>query len=162
MDLYLIRHADALPQGENNIDSDESRPLSDLGWQQAAKLAQAFKKRGIKLDTIVSSPLVRAQQTATQLRTVLELTEEQMVTCTDLAPGGRPKKVARCMNGLEGESLALVGHQPDLGECIGWLIGEKEAQIHVSKAGAAYVHLEGSFSKGGGMLMWLITPDWCE
>jgi len=162
VDIYLIRHADALPQGANGIDCDEKRTLSDEGWKQAGNLARALKKRGIVLDTIVTSPLARAQQTALQLRTVLELSEAQVEICDDLAPGGRPKRVAREVNGRAGNSIALVGHQPDLGYYAGWLLGEKEVQINFAKGGAALIHVEGSFTKGAGTLIWLITPEWVE
>lgn len=162
MDLYLIRHADALPQGADGINTDEERPLSSEGFLQAKKLGGAFKKHKLAFDLIVSSPLVRAQQTASELRQVLELTEHQMETREELAPGGRAKKLVRYLNGLQATSIALVGHQPDLGKYAAWLIGEKEVQIHFAKAGAAYVRIEGPPGKGSGVLLWLITPDWLE
>lgn len=162
MDIYLIRHADALPQDANGIKSDEERPLSEEGWAQASKLGKAFKKRGIILDLLVTSPLVRAEQTATALRAVLELPESQLETRDELAPGGRPKKLARYLNGLQANSVALIGHQPDLSLYAGWLMGEKEVEIHFAKAGAALLRVEGALSKGGGVLMWLITPEWAE
>jgi phosphohistidine phosphatase len=160
MDIYLVRHADALPQGVNNIHSDEERPLSEIGWKQAAQLGKALKKMGVVLDTLLCSPLVRAQQTALQLRTVLELPESAIETRDELAPGGRPKKVARCMNGLPGASIGLVGHLPDVGIYAGWLLGNKELAIQFDKCGAALIHVEGAIAKGAGTLIWLITPQW--
>jgi phosphohistidine phosphatase len=161
MELYLVRHADALPQGDG-IASDEERPLSDEGRAQATKLGCAFKKRQIALDLIVVSPLVRAVQTAAEMRTVLGLSEEQIEIREELAPGGRPKKLVRYLNGLQANSIALVGHQPDLSLYAGWLMGEKEVQINFVKAGSAHIHVEGSPAKGTGVLMWLITPEWIE
>ena len=114
MDLFFIRHADALPQDNTSIKCDEERPLSEKGWSQASKLGAAFKKRRIVLDLLVSSPLVRAEQTATSLRTVLELSPSQIETRNELSPGGRPKKLARYLNGLQANAVGLVGHQPDL------------------------------------------------
>lgn len=160
MDLYLIRHADALPQGAEGIQTDEERPLSDEGVLQTQKLGEAFKRHRLSLDLIVSSPLVRAQQTAAGLRQALELSEQQLETRDELAPGGRAKKLVRYLNGLQANSIALVGHQPDLGKYAGWLIGEKEVQINFAKAGAAFIRIEGPPGKGAGVLMWLITPDW--
>ncbi|MCE9533098.1 MAG: phosphohistidine phosphatase SixA, partial [Planctomycetes bacterium] len=139
MDIYFIRHADAIPQGENGIETDEQRPLSDEGIQQANSLAHAFKKRGITFDLIATSPLVRAQQTTAALRTILEIEESHVVTSDELAPGGRPRKLSRYVNGQLGNSIALVGHQPDLSMYAAWLLGEKEVQIHFAKAGAAYI-----------------------
>ena len=160
MDIYLIRHADALPQGSNGIESDEARPLSELGWKQAAELGNAFKKRGIRFDLIATSPLARASQTAQQLRLALDIPDAQVETRDELAPSGRPKKLSRYVNGLTADSVALVGHQPDLSLYAAWLLGEKEVQVHFAKAGAALIRLEGSFTKGSGELMWLVTPEW--
>lgn len=162
MDLYLVRHADALPQGANGIATDEERPLSDEGREQAMRLGRAFKKRHIALDLIVTSPLVRTVQTAAELRVALDLTDQQIETREELAPGGRPKKLVRYLNGLQANSIALVGHQPDLGLYAGWLMGEKEVQINFTKSGVAYIRVEGSPAKGAGVLMWLVNPDWME
>ncbi len=161
MDIYLIRHADALPLGAN-VKIDEERPLTDAGWQQATRLGHALKKRGVALDTLLTSPLVRAQQTALQLRNLLGLTDAQVETRDELAPGGRPKKLARCLNGLPGNSIGVVGHQPDLSVYAGWMLGEKEVQINFTKGGAALIRVEGSLVKGAGVLMWLVTQEWVE
>ncbi|HEV3202877.1 MAG TPA: histidine phosphatase family protein, partial [Gemmataceae bacterium] len=63
MNLYLIRHADAVPLGLQGITQDEERPLSDEGQIQARALTHVLALRGIRLDKIVSSPLVRTRQT---------------------------------------------------------------------------------------------------
>ena len=162
MDIYIIRHADASPLGANGIQCDEDRPLSERGWKEAALLGKGLKKRGISLDLIVTSPLVRAAQTAEKLRTIYEMSEQQIETRDELAPGGRPKKLARYLNGLSANTVALVGHQPDLSIYAGWLIGEKEVGIDFAKAGVALVRAEGSAAKGSCVLMWLVTPEWLE
>jgi phosphohistidine phosphatase len=162
VDIYIIRHADALPLGANGIQSDEDRPLSETGKKQAVLVANALKKRGIALDLIVTSPLVRAAQTAVQLRTTYKMSEQQMETRDELSPGGRPKKLARYLNGLSANSVALVGHQPDVSMYAGWFIGEKDVALQFAKAGIAMVRVEGSAAKGSGVLMWLVTPEWLE
>jgi phosphohistidine phosphatase len=162
MDIYLVRHAAAVARGADGIATDEERPLSEEGWKQAASLGRVFKKRGIIPEMVVTSPLVRAVQTAKELCTVLELTDRHIETRDELAPDGRPKKLARYLNGLPWQSVILVGHQPDLGSCAGWLLGNKEMQIDFAKGGAAMIRVEGSVTKGGGMLMWLIGPMWIE
>ena len=64
MELYLIRHADALALGERGISEDAERPLSEKGEDQARAAAAALRKRGIELDRLYTSPLLRAHQTA--------------------------------------------------------------------------------------------------
>lgn len=162
VDIYIIRHADALPLGANGIQCDEDRPLSETGCKQAKLIGTALKKRGITLDLIVTSPLLRAVQTAAQIRTINEMSEQQVEVRDELAPGGRPKKMARYLNGLSANTVALVGHQPDLSMYTGWLIGEKDAAIQFAKGGIALVRAEGSAAKGASVLMWLVTPEWLE
>ena len=64
MELYLIRHADALALGERGITDDAERPLSEQGENQCRTLAHGLLQKGITLDGLVASPLVRAKQTA--------------------------------------------------------------------------------------------------
>src|SRR5262245_19123710 len=64
VDLYLIRHADALALGERGITNDEERPLSEKGEAQSDAVAKALAQRGIVLDKLYTSPLLRARQTA--------------------------------------------------------------------------------------------------
>src|ERR1700730_7056055 len=63
MDLYLVRHADALALGERGITEDAERPLSEEGQAQAKSVGAGLQRMGVHLNLIVSSPLVRARQT---------------------------------------------------------------------------------------------------
>jgi phosphohistidine phosphatase len=160
VELYLIRHADALPLGENGTTQDEERPLSAKGETQSEAVARALSKREIVLDKLYASPLVRAAQTASILLRVWAKPELILETCNLLAPGGKPRKLAKQLLKAEGEKIGLVGHEPDLGEFAAWLLGNKEAQIHVAKAGVVHILCEGIPSKGGGALQWMVTPEW--
>jgi phosphohistidine phosphatase len=160
MDLYLIRHADALPLESAGIQSDHERPLSELGTRQALQLGQTFRAKGLVPEVIVSSPLVRARQTAAGFAGVLEIPEERICIREELLPGGRVRRLARFLNGVTEQSAVLVGHQPELSRHCAWLIGNKRAQLNFAKAGAALIHTEGMIQKGCGVLIWLITPDW--
>ena len=57
-------------------------------------------------------------------------------------------------------SVAVVGHQPDLGQLAGWLIGARKAQIDLAKAGVAHIAFDPEPRKGAGTLVWLVTPEW--
>jgi phosphohistidine phosphatase len=159
MDLYLIRHADALALGERGITDDEQRPLSEKGEQQAKAMGQFFKARGIAFDRVVSSPLVRARQTAEIMLKASGLAQE--ISLTDgLTPNARAKKLARYLMKTGGERVALVGHLPHMADFAAWIIGGKKAQIEFAKAGVALVSSGDSPIKGNGVLHWLLTPDW--
>ena len=161
MNLYLIRHAEAAELEPGDTRDDSERPLTDKGMSQCRALAAALRARQIELNHVVSSPLLRARQTAEGILRDWQGTPPEQLTCNALQPGGKVKKVVRFVLGLSGEHVALIGHQPDLGELLGWLIGAKKARLEIAKAGAALVHFDGSPAKGEGSLAWLVTPAWC-
>jgi phosphohistidine phosphatase len=160
MDLYLIRHADAQPLGQGGIHDDAERPLTEAGHVQCQSLAQALQRRGVRLTVVVTSPLLRARETAEGLLRHWSDPKPELQTCAELAPGGRRKKLARSLNDLAANAVALVGHQPDLFQLVGWLIGSKKAQIEIAKSGTALVACPDGVDKGAGSLVWLATPEW--
>jgi phosphohistidine phosphatase SixA len=161
MRLYLIRHADAAPPGDGGVTDDHDRPLTELGHAQARALA-VLKKRDVKLDQIVSSPLVRARQTAEDLHQAWEGTLRDVVLCDHLAPGGKRKKLSKFLRDLKAESVAAVGHMPDLSDYLTWLLGSRKAKVPLEKAGVACLECGPDLDKGDAVLLWLVTPGWCE
>jgi phosphohistidine phosphatase len=160
VDLYLIRHADALALGERGITEDENRPLSERGEKQAAEVATALQRRGVHLELLLTSPLVRARQTADALvRQGTELVTD-LESCELLAPGGKRGKLAKLLVEKGRGAVGLVGHQPDLGEFAAWLIGSRKVNLDLAKAGVALIRCEEEPGKGGGTLVWLVTPEW--
>ncbi|MDB5310579.1 MAG: phosphohistidine phosphatase [Gemmataceae bacterium] len=159
MDLYVIRHADAGNPKEWKGD-DADRPLSLLGHQQARALGEAFRQRGISVGAVISSPLVRTRETAEELlRAWPGVAGPEF--CDLLAPGAlRRRKLSRFLAGMGGQSLAIVGHDPDLPAYLGWLLGTDPEQVHLEKAGAALVRFEDVPGKGEGTLAWMVTPEW--
>jgi phosphohistidine phosphatase len=162
MDLYLIRHAEAVPREDVNGVADEDRPLTDAGRDQCRALAAALQAHHITFQKVVTSPLVRSRQTAEALIEHGPAPKPELLECDVLAPGGRSKKITRCLLGLEGDAIAVVGHMPDLGEYLGWLIGEKKVSVTLAKAGVARIRFDGAPDKGAGELAWLVTPLWYE
>jgi phosphohistidine phosphatase len=157
--LYLIRHADAVPHGDPNY-ADDDRPLTDLGRQQARALGKALSDQGVKPDVILCSPLPRAQETAEGLLAALGETKPPVEYTTDLAPGLKVKKLDREVLKHDVESVALIGHQPDLAKYLARLIGSKKACLDVAKAGVACVVCDDPPGKACGSLAWLIPPEW--
>lgn len=157
MNLYLIRHADALPLGK---EGDAARPLSDKGDKQVRLIAGALQRRGIALDAVATSPLLRAQQTAEGLIEQWATPTPQLAMCDDLLPNGKRKKLAGYLLDLKKHNVALVGHEPDLGLLAAWLMGSKKARIDFAKAGVACISCENEPGKGAGVLKWLVTPEW--
>jgi phosphohistidine phosphatase len=159
MDFYLIRHADAELLGEGGVTDDADRPLTAAGQAQCAALAGAFEKMKVQLDHLVSSPLLRARQTAEGLLQHWPAPAPALHPCEGLAPGGKRRKLTRFLRDLEGTAVGLVGHMPDLGIYAAWLIGSRKAQVEIAKAGVARIHFEGRPGKGQGVLNLVVTPE---
>jgi phosphohistidine phosphatase len=162
VDIYLIRHADALQLGERGITQDSDRPLSERGLAQAASLAAGLQKRQVTLDLLLTSPLVRARQTAEEMLRHWSGQAPALQACDELGPDVKPRKLAKFLRGVNGSAVGLVGHQPDLGRHAGWLIGSKKAQVDLAKGGVACITFDGEPRKGSGTLVWLVTPLWLE
>ncbi len=162
MDIYLIRHADALPLGVAGVTQDEDRPLSEEGMMQAKSLAPALQRRGVQPSLVLTSPLLRARQTAEGMLRHWNPPAPELDVCDCLSAGARPKELARLLRNWGGDRVALVGHEPDLGRFAGWLIGGKKTHINLAKAGVASISCDGEPRKRTGSLVWLVTPDWFE
>lgn len=160
MELYLIRHAEAVELGEQGITTDEERPLTSKGERQAEDAARALRSRGVVLDTLLTSPLVRARQTADILQRVWDQPTSFVQVCDELSPGVKMRKLSKALMKMEAERVGLVGHMPQLGDFTAWLLGEKSVQIDLAKAGVALVVCGDAPGKGLGSLQWLVTPEW--
>ena len=154
MQLYFLRHGIAA-EGEDWLGDDAARPLTDAGRERVELTAQAMARLGLKFDKILTSPLVRARQTAEivarRLHAVDRFEEETL-----LSPGFGPKELSEILRERPSERpLLLVGHEPDFSHTIGHLIGE--ARVVCKKAGLARVDLcDGQPLRGD--LVWLIPP----
>ncbi len=158
MRLLLVRHAEALPLSSDPGATDFHRPLTVLGRTQAQTLAQVIKNLGIPVTVIVTSPLVRAIETAERL---LELTPgKEFVVTERLACGElKPKKLSKLAFELGGSPL-LVGHMPDIADYANWLIGAESGGVDFDKAAIACINCRYQIAKGGGQLEWLVPPNW--
>jgi phosphohistidine phosphatase len=160
MDLYLIRHAEATPLGEGGITRDSERPLTDTGKQQCVRLAQALQEHAIRLGMLLTSPLMRARQTAEALLQHWDGTAPELRVCDELAIGGKRRKLARRLGEIATDSVGVVGHQPDLSRFAAWLMGDRKIGMELAKAGVALVRCDEKPGKGTGSLIWLVTPEW--
>lgn len=137
--LWLLRHADAEPHGAR---PDAQRRLTSRGERQALTVGRALSRIGVSFHAILSSPKVRAQQTA-QLA-VSELTADQhglLQTHPPLAGDFRSRQALEAVSELgPGAHLLLVGHEPDLSGVLCELTG---ARAEVKKGGLAMVRFEG-------------------
>lgn len=160
MNLYLIRHADAAPLGQGGIQDDAQRPLTDQGHVQCKVLARGLQEQGVHLDNLLTSPLLRARQTADGMLQHWVTAKPDLRVCDELAPGAKRRKLARLLADSVTDSLGLVGHEPDLSRFAAWLMGDRKVGIDLAKAGVAFLRCESKPGKGAASLVWLVTPDW--
>jgi phosphohistidine phosphatase len=161
MDIYLIRHAEAVQTEPAGGMADEDRPLTDAGRAQAQHLAHALPGRGARIERLFVSPTVRTRQTAEPLIAAWGLGDDRVVECDELAPDGNIRKLVRRIAKQPAATVGLVGHRPDLNELAAWLIGSKKARIAMDKAGVALIRVEeDELEKGSGELIWLLPEGW--
>ncbi|MBD1996428.1 phosphohistidine phosphatase SixA [Leptolyngbya sp. FACHB-541] len=157
-ELYLIRHGIAAERGTYQEDSD--RPLTEVGRHKTTKVAERLYELGVRFDLILTSPLVRTKQTAKILQSVG--LSDRLEESDDLAPEGDFAHWLTWLNQWQagGARLALVGHQPDLGDWAETLIwGESKQQVVLKKAGVIGLLLpEAKTPVGQSQLFWLTPP----
>jgi phosphohistidine phosphatase len=158
MNIYLIRHAEAVDRDAQLPDAD--RALTEKGRMQAAGLGKAMSEQGIVVERLYTSPLVRARETAELLAQHCGAGALAVELCEQLAPDCSAKRLAKFLRKVEAEQVALVGHMPDLGRFTAWLIGGKKAAIDFAKGGVACVSCAAPPDKGEGVLEWMVTPEW--
>ena len=161
MKLYLIRHAEAVPLGDNGVTRDADRPLTEKGREQCRIVALALRQLGVRLEKLLTSPLVRARQTADEMLAHWDGRLTELKVIEELEPRSRKRKLLREVLAQGGEAVGLIGHNPDLSELAGWFLGEKQAGMNLEKAGVACIAFQGPPNKGTGTLAWLVTPAWC-
>lgn len=159
MRIYLVRHAIAEERGAAWPD-DAARPLTARGVARFREVAARLADRGVHVDRVWASPLLRARQTAALLAPLWTTAgrAETIATIADLAPGHPPSGVLARLRGVApAEAVALVGHQPDLGVLAAWLIGAA-SPLPFRKGGVARVDCASGLAPGAGRLVWLVTP----
>ncbi len=160
MELFLLRHGLAVERGTPGFEDDATRPLTTKGEKQLRKTCAALRKMGLDFDLILSSPLIRAKQTAKIVAKELKL-KKRLKYSDALKPGGDAKKLIAELNHLKpaSEKILLVGHEPDLSELISLLVtGGLELQLDFKKGGVCKLELETLRAGKCATLAWLLTP----
>ena len=157
MNLYVMRHAEALPVG-GIVTRDADRHLSPRGEEDAALMGRALAHLDVNVDIVVTSPLVRAIDTGEIIGK--EISDHPIIhVSAHLAPGFSHNTLFRELLSLSaGGSIVAIGHQPDVSSFISFLIAEgQEASVAMSPGSIAKLVLEGS--RPHAYLSWLLTPE---
>jgi len=152
--LHLIRHAHA-GDPEAWDGPDAARPLSEKGRSQAERLGRYLADIGFRTEAILTSPKLRALQTAEIVATHLgvDVVEDQRLA------GGLDLDtvVAILKDADDQERPVLVGHDPDFSELVAILSDAANAPMR--KGALARIEIEGPLEPGAGTLRWMIPPD---
>jgi phosphohistidine phosphatase len=159
MELYVIRHAIAEPLGKHNEFSDEKRSLTDEGRDRLGEITKGLRRLGVQFDLLLTSPLTRAIQTAEIIATAFDIGAKEIQRTANLAPGASAVALIAEIKSHTGvESVALVGHQPDLGVLVSGIIGSAAPSLQLKKGGVCCVNVTETVPVLRGDLVWLLTP----
>ena len=154
--LYLIRHAQAEDRGDQWPD-DTKRPLTDGGRRRMRKAAKGLVRLSARFDVVLTSPLARAQQTAEVVAAAFE-TPPPVVAAASLAPDGTfTDFLADLQQHARYTRIALVGHEPSLGEFASRLTKARH-RLEFKKGGVCRIDIESIPPSGRGVLRWFVTP----
>ena len=154
-----MRHGIAVDRGTPGYADDAKRPLTPEGKNKTRLIAKGLVRLGLDLDWIVSSPLVRAVETAGLVSGELE-TRVPMDLCDALAPGGSAEAlISYLAKQANRRRVMVVGHEPDLSDLAARLMGAgRHANLTFKKGGCCLLRFSEFPPKSPGRLVWWLTP----
>ena len=156
MEIFLVRHGVAVDRESDGPDA--SRPLTNKGRRRFRKTARSFARLGCKLDLILTSPLVRAVQTAEILAG--ETKHGEVAVLEELDPkfdaADLLKALAKRANGSR--SVALVGHDPQLSSVLAALAGVEVESLDVKKGAIVRLEARSPSQRGSAAAIWSLKP----
>jgi phosphohistidine phosphatase len=158
MELYIIRHAEAQQLGQKNNFTDEKRALTGDGRDRMRDGIKGLRKLGVEPGLVLTSPLARAVETADIVAAGLGLPKKEIVQTDNLKPGASSDDLfAEIKKHAEVESIALVGHEPDLGGIISKILNCGGLAIDLKKGSVCCLNITETVPALRGRMMWLLT-----
>jgi phosphohistidine phosphatase len=158
MDLYIVRHGIAIDREDPKSPPEPERYLTEEGIERTKQVAKGIAALGLHADLLISSPYVRAMQTAAIFAKAFEYSEQKIRQTDNLLPGAAPtaflRELAREKNT---SSVFCFGHAPNVDELVAATLGAQRHVTSMKKAGVACVELK-RVSPPTGQLIWLLTP----
>jgi phosphohistidine phosphatase len=155
MQIWLVRHAIAAEREEFD-GPDEERPLTAKGKKQFGAFADWLAGQVEAPMAVVTSPLVRAVETAEILRKALGLKKKDLAESAALSCGAAPERLLEAARHSSAERVALVGHEPDLSAALGEFISG--GRVAFRKGFVAAVEFSEEPVLGSGRLCWFVGP----
>jgi phosphohistidine phosphatase len=158
MELLIIRHAIAFERDRDRWPDDDARPLSPSGVRRSRKAAAGLKELCKVPNRLLTSPLIRARETAKTLTEVAGWPRAEIAP--ELKPGEGAAAVLTLLAKDKAKRIAIVGHEPDLSVLIGacLLKGNNAFKVEMKKNAVACLSFRGRARAGTAALEWLATP----
>jgi phosphohistidine phosphatase len=158
MELYVVRHGIAIDREEPKCPPDPERYLTEEGIEKTKRVAETVASLSASPDLLMSSPYVRAMQTAEIFASALDYPKEKIRRTDLLLPGGEPSLFFRELaKDKQTSTLFVFGHAPQLNDLIAAALGAKQHITSLKKAGVALIELK-RVSPPNGQLVWLAPP----
>jgi phosphohistidine phosphatase len=158
MQLYLVRHGIAIDREEPKCPPDPQRYLTEEGVEKTKQVAKGIRALGVTADLLLTSPYVRAVQTAEIFAAALDYAKQKIRHTDLLLPGAEPTLFFRELaKERQASSVFLFGHAPQLDDVVAAALGSKRHITSLKKAGVAMLELK-RISPPIAMLIWLATP----
>ena len=157
LEVIVLRHAIAFERDRRRWPDDALRPLTPAGKRRFRKAAQGMRDWMPRVDAVLSSPLVRARQTANLLSEVSGWPTAS--ECSALVPDTPPTKLLAYLRTMRGGCIAVVGHEPHLSAFISvCLTRGTPISIQLRKGGVARLVFAKRFKVGRGTLIAVLPP----
>ncbi|HKS83725.1 MAG TPA: phosphohistidine phosphatase SixA [Candidatus Acidoferrales bacterium] len=156
MILYIVRHGIAVDRADPKAPAEPERPLTAEGMKKARSAALGLREMGVKPDAFITSPYVRAAQTAEIFAEALGYSLEKIRSSDALKPSGNPTDFLKEVMHLRAKEVMCFGHAPHLDQLISLLAGGRGVFTELRKSGVAC--FERGPSDGRWDLLWLLTP----
>jgi phosphohistidine phosphatase len=157
MRLYLVRHGIAIDRDDPESPPEAERYLTREGIARTKQAMEGLRSVVDDVDAMLTSPYVRAAQTARIAAEAWDLDPESIRTTEALIPEAEPKELVAVLSKLRAKTVACFGHAPNLDEVLAAFVGAKAPFTEMKKAGAA--HLEMSEAKLGGATLVALYPS---
>ena len=158
MQLYVVRHGIAIDREDRKSPPDPQRFLTEEGIDKTKKAAQGVIALGVSADLLLSSPYVRALQTAEIFAAALDYAKEKIKKTEALLPGAEPTLFIRELaREKQASCVFCFGHAPHVDELIATALGLKHPITSMKKAGVALLEMK-RISPPSGQLVWLAIP----
>lgn len=158
MDLYIIRHGIAVDREDPKCPPDPDRYLTEDGIEKTKEVAKGLAALGVSPDLLLSSPYLRAIQTAEIFADALSYPRRKIRRNELLLPGGEPTLFFRELaKDKHSSTVLLFGHAPQLDDLIATALGSKHHLTALKKAGVAYLELK-RILPPSAQLIWLAAP----